>query len=265
MNALPDFTGQRFGRLLVVQYVGIDKRHNRSYECKCDCGKTIRLAAAVLKAGQQSCGCLQIERATETLRAVIERQVVHGMSGTLTYISWAAMIARCFDYRRPVFGRYGAKGITACKFLAESPKNLLAVVGERPGKEFTLDRKDCKGHYSCGSCDQCKGAGWPTNVRWATAQQQACNRKNNVWITINGIRKTRSQWAEHLGMSYRKACHHLKKHEVSKDAVRFRPVDGIIPEGKREGEIFDAACQFIVESDGKICLLTVNGVTMSLK
>src|SRR5207247_4088635 len=44
-NRKPDLTGRRFGRLVVLRYVGKDSRNNRAYECQCDCGRTKIVAA----------------------------------------------------------------------------------------------------------------------------------------------------------------------------------------------------------------------------
>ena len=60
-----DLSGQRFGRLTVISFVG---RKNSSQEnywlCQCDCGNTVELRTASLTArGVKSCGCLKREKA----------------------------------------------------------------------------------------------------------------------------------------------------------------------------------------------------------
>ncbi len=55
--------GSRFGRLEVIENVGIVNR-NTSYKCKCDCGNIKIIAGFNLKSGHtQSCGCFQREMA----------------------------------------------------------------------------------------------------------------------------------------------------------------------------------------------------------
>lgn len=52
-----DLTGQRFGRLVALKYLGDCK-----YECKCDCGNTKIVRTGCLKHGNtRSCGCLARE------------------------------------------------------------------------------------------------------------------------------------------------------------------------------------------------------------
>ena len=48
-----DLTGQRFGKLTAIEYVG-----NKKWRCICDCGKTIVARTAGLRNGEtKSCGC----------------------------------------------------------------------------------------------------------------------------------------------------------------------------------------------------------------
>ena len=50
---------------------------------------------------------------------------------------------------------------------------------------LSLDRKDNNLGYS------------PSNCRWATAQEQADNKRSNILITINGITMDLQQWCNH--------------------------------------------------------------------
>ena len=54
-----DLTGQKFGNLTVVKYIG-----NRNWECKCDCGNVTTVKGYNLKNGHtKSCGCLSKQQA----------------------------------------------------------------------------------------------------------------------------------------------------------------------------------------------------------
>ena len=66
---LIDLTGERFGRLTVIERcgstrVGVDKEAVPVWKCLCDCGtERIVMGHNLRSGGTQSCGCLRNERA----------------------------------------------------------------------------------------------------------------------------------------------------------------------------------------------------------
>jgi len=56
-----DLTGQRFGLLTVLRFIGRNKHQKAQWQCQCDCGKeTIVTGSVLLKGETKSCGCLRI-------------------------------------------------------------------------------------------------------------------------------------------------------------------------------------------------------------
>ena len=56
-----DITNQRFGRLVAINFVKVEK-HRSFWNFACDCGKTAVILKGNVTAGTtQSCGCLQSE------------------------------------------------------------------------------------------------------------------------------------------------------------------------------------------------------------
>lgn len=105
---------------------------------------------------------------------------IHGMEGTPTYSSWAAMKQRCMNPRNEKFKDYGGRGITVCGRWMWF-ENFLADMGAKPtGK--TLDRIDNDSGYS------------PSNCRWATPTEQANNQRRDKLRADNPHRITGVSW-----------------------------------------------------------------------
>lgn len=61
-----DLTGQRFGKLIVIERAKVDEKEKHGkhaqWLCKCDCGNEVIVPSGRLKSGNtQSCGCLHKE------------------------------------------------------------------------------------------------------------------------------------------------------------------------------------------------------------
>ena len=111
----------------------------------------------------------------------------HGMEGSREYSSWVAMKSRCLDENNDKFSRYGGRGVTVSRRWMRF-ENFFRDMGRRPAG-MTLERKDNSKGY-------CK-----SNCRWATAKEQARNRRSNKAISFRGNEYVMSELAEKLGMS----------------------------------------------------------------
>lgn len=78
-----DITNKKFGRLTAIRRT--DKRENITgsiiWECKCECGNVIYVAANALQAGNTtSCGCYKKEVTSRNLKKAREKSYIDGTS-----------------------------------------------------------------------------------------------------------------------------------------------------------------------------------------
>jgi hypothetical protein len=110
-----------------------------------------------------------------------------GRKTTPEWNSWRAMIERCSNPKHVTWLRYGGRGITVCERWT-SFENFLADMGPRPTRRHSLDRIDGDGNYEPGNC------------RWATASEQARNRRSARLLTIGGETLCLDDWAKRSGL-----------------------------------------------------------------
>jgi len=99
------------------------------------------------------------------------------------------MRARCRAKTGNSYRDYASKGIKTSDEWANY-LNFLMDMGEQP-EGLTIDRIDNSKGYSKENC------------RWATVIEQARNKTNTRWITINGETKCMREWAGIYNISYK--------------------------------------------------------------
>lgn len=167
MSALKDLTGQRFGRLVVIERAGSDKHNRAVWKCQCDCGEVRVQYSGNLRSGLvNSCGCLRAERNKE-------RNTTHGKSKNRLYCVWIDMKKRCYNPITHNYHRYGGRGITVCDewkndFQAFYDWAMANGYDENaPKGQCTIDRIDNDKCYS------------PDNCRWVDTATQNKNKSNS--------------------------------------------------------------------------------------
>lgn len=114
----------------------------------------------------------------------------HGESHTRLYKIWRAIIKRCTKPKSVNYAYYGGRGITVCEAWEHDYaifKTWALTNGYK--NNLTIDRIDVDKGYS------------PENCRWATAEEQGSNKRNNVNWTYQGQTKHVSAWAKIIGIS----------------------------------------------------------------
>lgn len=113
---------------------------------------------------------------------------------------WYKMRYRCLNSKSPEYDKYGGRGIQICAGWGTF-QSFHADLGNKPSPEYSIDRINNNGHYSCGKCNECIKNGWSMNCRWATPLQQSNNTRRNVRITKDGKTLTVTEWAKEMNVS----------------------------------------------------------------
>ena len=160
-----DMVGKQFGRLTVIKSVGTDRHNSINWLCQCSCGNTKVIDGRSLRRGStRSCGCYDREK-----HYTNPNRKTHGMCGTRIHRIWKAMKNRCYNKNgRDYKLWYGSHGIIMCDEWKNSFQAFYDWAMKNGYEEgLSIDRIDPYGNYE------------PNNCRWATAKEQAQNKRNS--------------------------------------------------------------------------------------
>lgn len=160
MSKIKDLTGEKFGRLKVIEYYGSNKNGRALWLCQCECGKTkIVIGNSLLSNLTTSCGCFNKEKARN-------RKTKHNLSYSKLYKVWQGMKTRCYNGKFIYYKNYGGRGISICD---EWKCNFLTfykwAINNGYQEGLTIDRTNNDGNYE------------PNNCRWVTRAEQNRNQR----------------------------------------------------------------------------------------
>jgi hypothetical protein len=101
---------------------------------------------------------------------------------------------------------YGGRGITVCERWL-SFEFFLADMGEKPSREYSIERRDVSGSYC------------PENCYWELIAFQSRNTTRVKRITINGETKLLHDWLREKHLSYPAYANRLKKGLTVDEAI----------------------------------------------
>lgn len=150
---------------------------------RCVCGKMFETAASNVRNGRtHSCGC-------HNAKVSKEIHTRHGGAYKSEYFIWHDMKRRCNQPQKRAYRHYGGRGIKVCPRWMGGFATFYADMGPRPSMEHTLDRVDVNKGYS------------PSNCRWASRTEQANNKTNTRYVTLNGERMPLTYVARIVGIN----------------------------------------------------------------
>lgn len=182
-----EYIGKKFNFLTILSDMNTkDHAGSRLFECECECGKVVpRAVSKVVNGSVKSCGCMQAHIVSPE-GEIVNSNFRHGMCGSDVYSTWNSMIGRCTNPKYDSWNNYGGRGITVCdRWLLFD--NFYEDMGDRPLPGLSLERVDNDAGYS------------PENVVWANSNTQARNKRNTLFLSLNGKRKSLAEWAEITG------------------------------------------------------------------
>lgn len=162
------FVGEKIHSLTIIKELEErNKFGSKQWLCKCDCGNIKVYSTSALNV-VKGCGC---------------RKKEHGYSQTKLYKTYQRMKNRCYNKKFPHYEIYGGRGIKICnEWLNDFVKFKDWSLNNGYKEGLSIDRINPDGNYE------------PNNCRWTTMFEQASNKRNNVFYTINGIIMTQTQW-----------------------------------------------------------------------
>lgn len=211
MSGFIDLTGQRFGRLTVIEraenYVSPKGRQAARWTCRCDCGGITTVVGGDLRYGKtKSCGCLEEESRHQS------RNAKHGKFGTSLYNVWCGMKKRCLNPRNRFYRRYGGRGITVCpQWIRDFQDFYDWAISHGYRKGLSLDRIDNDKGYS------------PENCRWATKEEQGNNKGNNRMFILGGEKKTLAELCRIYSKNRSKVDNRLRSGWTIEEALDLIP------------------------------------------
>ena len=136
----------------------------------------------------------------------------HGMKGKSIYMTWSNMKMRCYNKNFKQYKDWGGRGITVCDEWKDSFIAFYNDMGDKPDKNYSLDRIDNDKGY-------CKD-----NCRWTNRVEQSrntrtSNRNTSGFKGVNWF-EGRKKWQ--VRISINKKSKHIGLYSSYEDAVKAR-------------------------------------------
>lgn len=187
--------------------------------CECDCNeRNVQIVQANhLREGSS----LQCSKCAHKITG--ESNSTHRETESRLYYIWCSMKSRCNRPTDDAYERYGGRGISVCTEWMnsfESFRNWSLDNGYQ--EDLSIERVNNDGNYC------------PENCRWATAIEQANNRRSNRILTYNNETHTLAEWSRLTGLDRHVITDRIDKFNWSIEKALATPVKRNV--NKKDGE-----------------------------
>lgn len=204
---LPDQTGKRFGKLVVLSEIrdGITR-----LRClfRCDCGNEfVKAHGDVAVSDRRGCVpcCRDCFRAGSAER-MGNRMRTHGLSRSKLYDVHRQMLQRCHNAQCRDYPEWGGRGIRVCEAWHDRVVFMDWAHANGYASGLTIERLNNNGHYEPSNC-----AWIPNNEQWKNKRprrsRRPCNRDRI--LEFRGRRQRLSDWCKETGISRAALNHRL--------------------------------------------------------
>lgn len=187
--------GDTINFLTMIEPSYINSKNSIRYaKFRCVCGneKAIRVSH-VVSGNTKSCGCKQYIN-------VKPHNLKHGLCHSRLYNIWYKIKYRCENPNYKEYEYYGGRGIHICE---EWKNDFMAFynwsISNGYKDNLSIDRIDVNSDYS------------PNNCKWATAEEQGNNKRNNITITLYNKTQTLAQWCKELDLKYSTVLRRIRR------------------------------------------------------
>lgn len=189
-----DLKGKKFGLLVAIKPLGLNKHNEKIWECVCECGEIVYKTSSALRKTIKT-GCKKCQN-----KIVGEKNRKGCHHSKRLFECWVNMKTRATNLKQDKNNRYINRGITICDEWKNDYYAFEKWALENGYQDdLTIDRIDVNGNYE------------PNNCRWANATQQANNRRNNKMIEYNGEIDTLANWSRKFNVKYSSLQYQLSK------------------------------------------------------
>ena len=173
-------TGQRFGRLVVLNYAGPDQRGRSRpamWKCQCDCGKVIVTRGRNLRCGKtKSCGCLNRNNLTGQCfgKLTVIGPVKYKRDKKHQGYHWKC---RCVCGKVVIVAADALKRAApnkSCGCAAKKRKPKFSLLGKRFGYLLVLEEGRMNGRARCKCQCKCGSFTTPTRTSLIEGKTRSC-------------------------------------------------------------------------------------------